>query len=98
MNLLDSTFEVRDPSGATRTVVGQLGDLSVGASVGVSPIIFHGRTRATVLDPRAVVFQGGRVVVDPRSPARLARAPAWVRAWLRAHPEWPRLVTEAPSP
>ncbi len=89
-----SRYRVHLPSGTTVEFVGTLREVDLGGGVGVCTGVELPHGELTLLDPRAVVVRDGSVVAEPRQhdPARLA---PWVRAWLAAHPEWPRVVTEA---
>ena len=70
-------------SGAVGGAAGVGGDTHIGVRAAVGLVL---------LDPRAVVTRDGLVIHDPR---RAVALPAWARAWLAAHPEWPRVATEA---
>jgi hypothetical protein len=63
---------------------------ALSADGAVSPAIRVGEA-LTVLDPRAVVTRDGLIIHDPRR----STLPGWARDWLAAHPEWPRVATEA---
>lgn len=80
------TYTVHYPSGAVFAVTGVL--LCTVETVAVRQA---DSDRAFVLDPRAVLVRDDLIIYEPRR----GRQQPWVRDWLRAHPEWPRLVTEA---
>ena len=47
-----------------------------------------------VLDPRAVIVRDGLIIWEPRGVTSISPE---IAAWLEAHPEWPRVATEASS-
>ena len=88
------TFRVHLPSGNTVEFVGTLREVDLGPGDGVCDGILLSKGTLVLLDPRAVVLCDGAVVADPRQRDQARLAP-WVREWLAANPEWPRVVTEA---
>jgi hypothetical protein len=80
------------PSGQRFTLRGVLSGL--GLDGGAAHIGIRAGARLVLLDPRAVIVRDGLIIRDPRS--HPPSDPA-MRTWLREHPEWPDVATEAVS-
>jgi hypothetical protein len=82
------TYDVYGPNGDRV----QLRGIFCGAvhAAGWTPCLRDG-TALTMLDPRAVVTRDGLVIYAPRRDRPHDPATA---AWLRAHPEWPRVALD----
>ena len=83
-------YTVHYPSGQTFTVTGVFTCVFDAGAI-VSVMIRLGHEEAVALDPRAVIVRDQLIIFEPRRGPQVA----WVRDWLREHPEWPRVVTEA---
>jgi hypothetical protein len=79
-------FTVRYPSGIVFHGKGRLFFGRIGSQALSAPVLEDGDS-VFVLDPRAVVEEGGRRVYEPRRHG-LFLAQVW-REWLDEHPEWP---------
>jgi hypothetical protein len=72
------------PSGASLVARGRLTIIPEHHAVAVVPD--DPSEPIVVLDPRAIVRTGGKVVYSPR--AHLRCLPHWARRWLEEHPDW----------
>jgi hypothetical protein len=85
------TYSVYYPSGRRFTLRGVYG--MIGHDEGWAPTIRIADGSLFLLDARGVVARDGLIIFDPRRALRTL--PAFAVRWLREHPEWPRIVTEA---